>query len=86
MENRQQPNIDIKQTAAVVDKEGKPIILAGGITFRKGSRFLLGTDKDPLIPIEIMYDISNNKILLDMISPEIRDEYKEVGFSIADNG
>jgi len=29
-----------------------------------------------------MYDVNSGKILIDMIPSEIRDEYKEVGFSI----
>jgi hypothetical protein len=75
-------NIDIKNTTSVNSKNGTPILLAEGIILRKGSRFLLGTDTDPLIPIPVMYDISNNLILLDMIPKEIRDEYKNVGFSL----
>jgi hypothetical protein len=73
-------NIDIKNTKAITNEDGKPILLAEGMVLRKGSRFLLGTDTDPLIPIPVMYDISNNLILLDMIPKEIRDEYKDVGF------
>jgi hypothetical protein len=75
-------NIDIKNTTSVINENGKPILLAEGMVLRKGSRFLLGTDTDPLIPIPVMYDISNNLILLDMIPKEIRNEYKDIGFSL----
>jgi hypothetical protein len=33
------------------------------------------------VPIPVFYDIKTNKIALDMLPPEIRDEFKEVGFS-----
>lgn len=79
-QQQQSLNIDIKNTTSVTNEDGKPILLTEGIVLRKGSRFLLGTDTDPLIPIPIMYDISNNLILLDMIPKEIRDDYKDVGF------
>ncbi len=77
-----QPTIDIKTTTAVKDENGKPIIMAEGLILRKGNKFLSATDKDPLIPIQIMYDINNHKILLDMIPIEIRDDYKDVGFTL----
>lgn len=82
MNKQQAPslNIDIKNTTSVTDEKGKPLLLAEGMLLRKGSRFILGTDTDPLIPIPVMYDISNNLILLDMIPKEIRDEYKDIGF------
>jgi hypothetical protein len=77
-----QPQIDLTITKPIVDETGKPIVFAEGTIFRKGNRFILGTDKDPLIPIPILYDIESKKILLDMIPKEIRDEYKEVGFNL----
>jgi len=74
-------NVDIKQTTPV-KVNGKILILNEGTILRKGSRFLLGTDSDPLIPIPIYFDIETNKILLDLLPKEIRDEYKEIGFSL----
>lgn len=77
-----QMNVDIKQTTPVKDINGKVLILNEGTILRKGSRFLLGTDSDPLIPIPIYYNIENNKILLDLIPKEIRDDYEDIGFYI----
>lgn len=80
--NNQQPNlnIDLKNTTTVKDENGNPILFAEGMILRKGNRFLLGLETDPLIPIPVMYNINNNLIMLDMIPKEIRDEYKDVGF------
>jgi hypothetical protein len=80
--NQPKLNIDIKSTTAVLSSNGKPLLLAEGTVLRKGSKFLLGTDTDPLIPIPVLYDIETNKILLDMIPKEIREEYKDIGFSL----
>ena len=77
---QQQLNIDIKATAPIKSPEGKLILLTEGVLLRKGSRFLLGTDTDPLIPIPVMYDVNTNLVLLDMIPKEIREEYESIGF------
>ena len=82
MKDLTQPQIDITLTKAVVDENGKLILLAEGTILRKGSKFVLGTDKDPLIPIPVMYDVETKKILLDMIPKEIREEYAEIGFTL----
>lgn len=80
--NQPKLNIDIKSTTPILSSNGKPLLLAEGTVLRKGSKFLLGTDTDPLIPIPVLYDIETNKILLDMIPKEIREEYKDIGFSL----
>lgn len=76
------PQIKLTDTKSVLDEEGNPIILAEGNIFRKGNRFILGVDKDPIIPIPVFYNIKNNKVLLDTIPTEIRKEYEDVGFSL----
>ena len=76
-------NVDIKQTTPIKDENGTPVIFAEGSIIRRGSRFLMGTDTDPLIPIPVFYDIKSGKILLDMIPKEIRDEYQDIGFTIS---
>lgn len=78
----QQPKIDITKTTSVNDENGTPVLLAEGAILRKGNRFLLGTDSDPLIPIPVMFDVKTNKICLDMLPKEIRSEYETFGFYI----
>ena len=80
MQQTVQPKIKLSDTKSILDENGNPIILAEGNIFRKGNKFILAMDNDPIIPIPIMYDIKTNKILLDMIPTEIRKEYEDVGF------
>jgi len=79
-----QPKIKLSDTKPVLDETGQPLILTEGSILRKGNRFLLGMDTDPLIPIPVMYNIKTNKILLDMIPAELRSEYEDVGFYISE--
>tara|TARA_R110000868_G_scaffold31835_1_gene116402 strand:+ start:223 stop:480 length:258 start_codon:yes stop_codon:yes gene_type:complete len=74
--------IDITQSTPILSEDGKPILLAEGAVLRKMSKFLAGTAEDALIPIPVMYNVSTNKILLDMIPKEIRDDYKDIGFTL----
>jgi len=78
-----QQQIDITLTKAVNNEDGSPIILAEGALLRKGSKFILGTDADPLIPVPLMYDINTKLICLDMIPVELRKEYEQFGFYIS---
>jgi hypothetical protein len=52
------------------------------MVLRKASKFLTGTDVDSLIPIPVLCDIKTNKICLDMLPKEIRNDYKDIGFNI----
>ena len=74
--------MDITQSTPILSEDGKPILLAEGAVLRKMSKFLTGTAEDALIPIPVMYDVNTNKILLDMIPKEIRDDYKDIGFTL----
>ena len=74
--------MDITQSTPILSEDGKPILLAEGAVLRKMSKFLAGTAEDALIPIPVMYNVSTNKILLDMIPKEIRDDYKDIGFTL----
>ena len=74
--------MDITQSTPILSEDGKPILLVEGAVLRKMSKFLAGTAEDALIPIPVMYNVSTNKILLDMIPKEIRDDYKDIGFTL----
>lgn len=83
MKPNPQQQIDITLTKPVNHEDGSPIILAEGALLRKGSKFILGTEADPLIPIQLMYDINTKLICLDMIPAELRKEYEQFGFYIS---
>jgi hypothetical protein len=76
------PNLDITNTSMVLDENNNPIILIEAMVLRKASKFLTGTDVDSLIPIPVLCDIKTNKICLDMLPKEIRNDYKDIGFNI----
>jgi hypothetical protein len=76
------PNLDITNTSMILDENNNPIILIEAMVLRKASKFLTGTDVDSLIPIPVLCDIKTNKICLDMLPKEIRNDYKDIGFNI----
>jgi hypothetical protein len=73
-------NIPLEKTVTIANEEGEPIILAEAVILRKANKFLVGTTQDALVPIPVFYDIKTHKIALDMLPPEIRDEFENVGF------
>jgi hypothetical protein len=80
-QEKMQLNIPLEKTVTITNEAGEPIILGEAIILRKANKFLVGTQQDALVPIPIFYDLKTHKIALDMLPPEIRDEFKEVGFS-----
>lgn len=74
-------NISLDKTQPILSENGEPLLLAEGVILRKANKFLTGTQSDALIPIPVFYDATTKKIALDMLPAEIRDEYKNVGFS-----
>jgi hypothetical protein len=82
-QEKMQLNIPLEKTVTITNEAGEPIILGEAIILRKANKFLVGTSQDALVPIPVFYDIKTQKIALDMLPPEIKDEFKEVGFSFA---
>jgi hypothetical protein len=80
-QEQMQLNIPLEKTVTIANEAGEPIILAEAVILRKANKFLVGTTQDALVPIPVFYDIKTHKIALDMLPPEIRDEFKEIGFS-----
>jgi hypothetical protein len=78
---QQQPQIDLSLTTAVTSSEGKHLF-SEGIIIRKISKFVINSHEDGLIPLPVFYDVSTGKILLDSIPKEIREDYKDIGFSL----
>ena len=79
MSQQQQPQgppIDLKNTSAVENSEGKSVFLQG-VILRKVSKFVAGTDSDALMPIPVFYDAETQKIVGLTLPPDLREEYKE---------
>jgi len=68
------PNIDIKNTAAIKSPDGNQVF-AEGVILRKVSRFITGTSEDGVIPIPVFYDVVTGKVLVELLPKELRDEY-----------
>ena len=78
MSQQQQPQgppIDLKNTSAVENSEGKSVFLQG-VILRKVSKFVAGTDSDALMPIPVFYDGATGKVE-DSVPTDLREEYKD---------
>ena len=79
MQQQQQPQgppIDLKNTSAVENSEGKSVFLQG-VILRKVSKFVAGTDSDALMPIPVFYDAATGKLVEDSVPNDLREEYKD---------
>lgn len=76
--NNKQPslNIDIKNTTSVTSPEGNKVF-AEGVILRKVSRFVTGTSEDGIIPVPVFYDVTNGKVLVELLPKELRDEFSD---------
>ena len=72
----QQPPIDLKNTQSVTNFDGKSVFQQG-VILRKVSKLVTGTDEDALLPIPVFFDPSTNKILLDSVPKELREELED---------
>ena len=69
-------NIDIKSTTSITSPEGNKLF-AEGFLLRKVSKFVAGTSEDAVIPVPVFYDPMTNKILIEMLPKELREEFKD---------
>ena len=74
MEKLQQPNINLKATTPVLSEEGNAIF-GQGFILRKVSKFVIGSTEDAIMPIPVFYDLKTNKIMVDLLPKELRDEF-----------
>ena len=77
--NKQQQmnlNIDIKNTRPITSPEGNQVF-AEGVILRKVSRFVTGTSEDGIIPVPVFYDVTNGKVLVELLPKELRDEFSD---------
>jgi len=74
-------NIDINQTMPISSEEGNQIFQEA-VVLRKVSKFLAGTAEDAVIPIPVFIDVKTNKILIEMLPKELREEYEEYNKTI----
>ena len=76
MQEQMKMNVDIKQTTPIKSEEGNQIFQEA-IILRKASKFLVGTSEDAVIPIPVFIDVKTNKIVIELLPKELREEYEE---------
>lgn len=74
MKPGQPVNVNLKATTAVVNADGSHIFQEG-VIFRKVSKFLIGAQEDGIIPVPVFFDPKSGKILIELLHPELREEY-----------
>jgi hypothetical protein len=76
MQEQMKMNVDIKQTTPIKSEEGNQVFQEA-VILRKASKFLVGTSEDAVIPIPVFIDIKTNKIVIELLPKELREEYEE---------
>ena len=69
-------NVDIQQTTPIKSEDGNQVFQEA-VILRKASKFLVGTSEDAIIPIPVFIDIKTNKIVIELLPKELREEYEE---------
>ena len=69
-----QMNIDLKNTTAVLSKDGNQLF-SEGVILRKVSKFVTGTAEDGIMPIPVFYDLKTKEILVETLPKELREEF-----------
>ena len=75
---QQQPqmNVDLKNTTLIETPNGNKIFQQG-VLLRRVSKFVVGADKDAIMPIPVFFDPETNKILEGTVPQELREELKD---------
>lgn len=77
MKQGQPVNVKLDATTAVVSSDGNHIFQEG-IILRKVSKFLIGAQEDGLIPVPVFFDVKTGKICIELLHPELREEYAKL--------
>jgi hypothetical protein len=76
MQEQMKMNVDIQQTTPIKSKDDNQIFQEA-VILRKASKFLVGTSEDAIIPIPVFIDVKTNKIVIELLPKELREEYEE---------
>jgi hypothetical protein len=76
MQEQMKMNVDIQQTTPIKSEDGNQIFQEA-VILRKASKFLVGTSEDAVIPIPVFIDVKTNKIVIELLPKELREEYEE---------
>jgi hypothetical protein len=76
MQEQMKMNVDINQTTPIKSEDGNQVFQEA-VILRKASKFLVGTSEDAVIPIPVFIDVKTNKIVIELLPKELREEYEE---------
>lgn len=71
-------NVPFKNTISIKDENGNPMLFVEAMLMRKVSQFLLGADKDGIMPIPVLMCVKTGKILPYGLNEEMLEEYKDI--------
>jgi hypothetical protein len=76
MSKQEQLNLNISlQNTLPIKSSSNNQLFAQGFILRKVSRFVLGTDKDQILPIPVFYDIETKEIVKETLPKELLYEF-----------
>ena len=74
--NNQQPQINLSQSSEVLSSTGGQIFQIGYV-IRRISKFLIGSDKDVLVPVQVFCDPETMEISSELLPPDLRPFYQD---------
>jgi len=76
MNNQPQLNVDLSQSTEVLSSTGGQIFQTGYV-IRRLSKFLIGSEEDALIPVQVFYD-EQGVIVKELLHPDVRGLYDRI--------
>jgi len=76
MNNQPQLNIDLSQSTECLSSTGGQIFQIGYV-IRRISKFLIGSDEDVLVPVQVFYDPETMEISSELLPPDLRPFYQD---------
>lgn len=73
----QQPQFPLEQTSGILCEECNHPFFKASVILRKVSRFLTGTDKDAIIPIQVFACAKCNHVNKEFLPEPVKDLYNE---------
>lgn len=70
-------NIDLSKSTPLITENGDQIFTEG-VILRKLSKFIVGTPEDVIIPIKVFINPKTNKIIKELLPPDLKNEYEEI--------
>jgi len=73
-DEKKAPNIDLSKSTELKCQECGDVVFINATIFRKIPKLVAGTQKDPIIPIEVFCCASCGALIDELLPPELRQE------------